>query len=112
MKDDSSKDLALAAARLEGIRRKQTERSNGTIQLTGKYTLEPIDERNWALCDDGEAFAYWSSLDQALAGVARRLLDRSIRASLSATTLQELANAVEQAKQVVVAELKRLRASQ
>lgn len=82
------------------------DRVRGTIRLSVTYTLEPIDDRNWALCKDGAPEAYWSSLDQALTGVARRLLDRSLRANLKATAFQDLASVVTRARDAIVAELR------
>jgi hypothetical protein len=93
---------ALVAARQTAAE----NRARGTIRLTDTYTLEPIDDRNWALCKDGSPEAYWSSLDQALTGVARRLMDRSLRANLKATAIQDLASVVTRARDAIVAELR------
>lgn len=95
-------------ASLEARRDAAESRKLGTIKLTSVYTLEPIDERNWALCENGIAFNYWSTLEDALRGVARKLVNRSIRANLSATGLQELADVIERSETTIVAELRAL----
>lgn len=105
-KIDSSKLQDRSAAAAEANRERAAARERGTMKLTSRYTLEPIDDRNWAMCDEGTPIAYWSSYEDALRGCARRLLDRSIRATLSATSLQELASVVERAKQAVIEELR------
>lgn len=106
-KTNSEMTTATREAIAEARRQSSERRATGTIKLPLGYTLEPLDDRNWAMCDKDGPVAYWSSLEQALRGVSRKLTDKALRGKLSGDTLLTLADKIAEVQAALVKELRR-----
>jgi hypothetical protein len=87
------------------------------IRLSSSLRIFPPDKYNWSLQklvstgDNGEemwqSIAYWSTLDQAVNGVAKKILDKKLRLSGTAVAdLKVVASVIAQAKSSIIDEIK------
>ena len=86
---------------------------NTCVELSQTQRIYAVDARNWALQTwNGSAWlsqAYWSTLDQALRGVARRMVNRELRIrTLDVKDLNQLSTAIQAAENNVLASLQQL----
>lgn len=86
-----------------------------SILLGKKYRIYAVDDRNWTLQKNNSAtdvdpiwvsMFYYSDLESLLTIVAKRMLDKKLKACADISTLNNLAEEIKRAEESVLAELK------
>ncbi len=107
MKIDSSTALARARA---ANKEKSEARHRATVQVTKNWRVAPYDDRNWCLeRKHGETWTvtnYWSSLEEALVGTSKLLLEVGLRSSIDNASLLSAIEQIRAAQTAVLEEIR------